>query len=215
MASSGSERAARSRMIALFTVLGGTVWVTHSLVLATRPEGCIAASCSVAAGHRVTEDVAWLLLLSVAFLAVATGVLAGDLSRHARTTARTMWAAAAFLSAGAVALAAGVVINAAIVGDSPLWWLHDSDSLGRFLPVVGSALAGVAVVRARALRAWAGAALIIGSVLTLGFNAQNARVLLTIPLGLAWVATGVEAGRSHTTEAPDGQLAPGRTTATR
>lgn len=86
-------------------------------------------------------------------------------------------------------LALGLVVNASL-HDSPLWWLHDSDTLGRFLPVLGGLLAGMGVLRGRVLPRWAGLALLAGAALSFGFNVQNARVLLVLPLGLAWVGFG-------------------------
>lgn len=90
-------------------------------------------------------------------------------------------------------LAVGIVVNGVLVGDSPLWWLHETDSLGRFLPVLGGLAAGIAVLRRSMLPKWIGAVLIVTALLSLGFNAQNHRVLLTLPFGLAWVAAGYQA----------------------
>ncbi len=106
---------------------------------------------------------------------------------------------------GAAMLAGGVVANAALAGDSPLWWLHDTDTLGRLVPVAGAFVAGLGVVRSRQPARWVGAVLVVGAVVALPFNAQDDRVLLSIPLGLAWVVTGVWwAVRRTRREAPVG-----------
>ena len=179
----------RLRWAGLGALLGGALWAVHALLLARRPEGCVADACHevLAPNARPTEDLAWLYLLAVALLAGAAGLLAGVEHGRGRTPARV---AAALLTAGAAVMAIGLVVNAALVGDSPLWWLHDSDSLGRFLPVAGGLAAGVGALRGGRLPSWAGVTLVATALLSLGFNAQDDRVLLPLPLGLAWAATG-------------------------
>lgn len=177
----------RRSMVAAFFVAGGVLWVVHALSLATRPRGCVAEGCDVGPAARQTEDISWLLLIFVVLVAVATTVLG---RRGSYSGLRWVRAGAGLCIAGVVALAIGIVINVALVGDSPLWWLHDSDSLGQFLPVGGALVAGVGVWRGRLLRPWAGLLLILGALVSLGFNAQNERVLLVVPLGLAWAALG-------------------------
>lgn len=88
------------------------------------------------------------------------------------------------------ALSLGLVINAALPGDSPLWWLHDSDSMGRLLPVLGTVAAGVAAVRGHWLGRWQGVLLIGSALASFGFNAQIDRILFTVPLGAAWTVVG-------------------------
>jgi hypothetical protein len=102
-----------------------------------------------------------------------------------------MRAGTALLWIGAVLLAAGIIVNAALPGDSPLWWLHDSDSLGRLVPVVGALLTGVGGLRTGGPLRWSGSALIIAALVSLPFNAQDDRVLLSVPLGVAWLALGI------------------------
>jgi hypothetical protein len=105
-------------------------------------------------------------------------------------------AGAGLVAAGAVLLTVGIWINAQVT-DSPLWWLHDSNTLGRFLPVLGGLLIGLGLLRERTLPSWAGLALLAGAALSFGFNVQNTRVLLTLPLGLAWVVFGCAAWRAR------------------
>ncbi|MCZ2860808.1 hypothetical protein [Blastococcus sp. VKM Ac-2987] len=82
-------------------------------------------------------------------------------------------------------------MNAALPGDSPLWWLHDTDSLGRLVPVAGALLTGVGGLRAGGSWRWSGSALIVAALVSLPFNAQDDRVLLSVPLGVAWLAWGI------------------------
>lgn len=167
---------------------GGALWTLHAVLIAARPEGCIADACASAGPARPTEDLLRLFLASVALL--TAGVLtAGPRERDQRSPALRV--AAASFAAGTAALVVGLGVNAVLVGDSPLWWLHDSDSLGRFLPAFGSLAAGLAALRGAWLGRWHGWLLIFAALLSFGFNAQTDRVLLTVPLGLAWVVVGL------------------------
>ncbi|MCA1848221.1 MAG: hypothetical protein LC704_04390, partial [Actinobacteria bacterium] len=49
---------------------------------------------------------------------------------------------------------------------------------------------GLAVLQAKVLPRWAAVLLIVGTLAMLGFNDQNARALMAIPNGIAWVAVG-------------------------
>ncbi len=170
-------------------VFGGATWTLHALWLSARPEGCVQTGCWYpGASNRPSEDLAWLLLLSVLALAVAVNRLAGCPPASGRGAMR---AGTALLWIGAVLLAAGIIVNAALPGDSPLWWLHDSDSLGRLVPVVGALLTGVGGLRTGGPLRWSGSALIIAALVSLPFNAQDDRVLLSVPLGVAWLALGI------------------------
>ena len=133
--------------------------------------------------YRPSEDLAWLLLPAVVALAVAAGRLT--------LGARLVGAGAVLLWIGAALLAAGIVVNAVLPGDSPLWWLHDTDTLGRLVPVVGFLLAGVGVVGSRFPAGWAGGAVVVAALVAVPFNAQDERALVSVPLGLAWVALGL------------------------
>ena len=71
---------------------------------------------------------------------------------------------------------------------------------------VGLALVGWAVLRSRLLPTWSGVSLLAGALLLLGANEQTAAVLLAVPFGLAWVATGatlLQRRNSFTSPAPD------------
>jgi hypothetical protein len=168
--------------------LGGTIWVVHVAVLNARPEGCIAAACNAAgATIRPTEDLLWLFLLAVSALAIGM-VYAPSKGRAGRTGRRV---ATGLMFAGAAALTLGLAVNSTITGDSALWWLHDSDSMGRFLPVLGSAIAGVVAWRGQWLERWHGVLLGVTALASLGFNAQTDRILFTLPLGAAWALLGL------------------------
>ena len=128
-----------------------------------------------------------MLLLAVAALAVAVGRLNAERWDRGQ---RLLRASGVLLWAGAGLLAGGMLVNAALPGDSPLWWLHDTDTLGRLVPVAGAFLGGWGIVQSRRPSPWVGALVVVASVVALPFNAQDDRALLSVPLGLAWVVTG-------------------------
>lgn len=167
---------------------GGAAWASHAVLLSLRPAGCIADQCRASGPHRPTEDLLWLFAAAVACIAVGMFVVSDRPGGRGLVFRR---AATILTSAGAAALIIGLVMNAVTRGDSPLWWLHDSDSLGRALPVLGSIAAGVAGLLGRWLRPSLGILLILTSSACLGFNAQTDQILLAVPLGVAWVVTGV------------------------
>lgn len=107
--------------------------------------------------------------------------------RHGPTARQV---ATGLVLAGVAVLSLGLIINAALPGDSPLWWLHDSDSMGRLLPVLGSVVAGFAAWRGQWLGRWQGVLLILCAVASFAFNAQSDRILFTLPLGAAWAVVG-------------------------
>lgn len=196
---------------ALAFTIGGVLWALHALVLNSRPEGCIGTRCTTGAGPaRSTEDLLWLFAISVS--ALATGMLTAATDEGTRgRTARLVGTSLAL--AGVAALSLGLVVNAALAGDSPLWWLHDSDSLGRLLPMLGSLAAGIAAFRGHWLERWHGVLLVLSVTVSLGFNAQTDRILLTVPLGVSWTVIGLHelahnAGDIRDRHFGDSQVAP-------
>jgi len=149
--------------------------------------GCIAAGCAATGSPpRPTEDLLWLFLLSVCALGI--GMVCSPTNGARGRTARQI--AASLVLAGVAVLILGLITNGALPGDSPLWWLHDSDSMGRGLPVLGSVAAGAAALRGQWLGRWQGVLLILSALATFGFNAQTERILFAMPLGAAWAVVG-------------------------
>ena len=56
---------------------------------------------------------------------------------------------------------------------------------------IGIALVGWTLLRSPAVPRWAGVLLIVGAALMALSNEQTSMVLLVIPFGLAWAATGI------------------------
>jgi hypothetical protein len=92
------------------------------------------------------------------------------------------------LHRGALGLA-GVLVQALFFrGDFPYMpFLLVPGLLG---VMVGVLFLGAAILRSGVLPRWVGALLASGASCLLAFNEQTARVLLAIPIGLAWVAMG-------------------------
>lgn len=174
-------------------LLGGTVWLGHTALLALRPVGCVGAACAEGdRTHRGTEDIAWILLAAVLLLA---GSIASHRSRDGGPGRRLQSAALALCGTGGALLVLGLILNARHSTVAPLWWLHDSDALGRLLPVLGTVLFGLSMRRTEAHR-WLAAGLVLAGLVGLAFNAQDERTLLSLPLGVAWIAFGLVVLRS-------------------
>lgn len=80
-------------------------------------------------------------------------------------------------------------------------------ALGVLGLVGGTLLLAVGILRARRTPPWLGVALLVGTVLFVGFgDGSGLRALLALPLGLAWLATGGYLLRFP--EQPSGHLEP-------
>ncbi len=168
-------------------VLGGSLWLVHTILLAVRPLGCVGEACFQGGRHhRDSEDIAWVLLVSVLLLAVS----AGSAPSRDRRVRPFLTASFVLLSLGAALLALGLVVNRGSSDGSPLWWLHDSDTLGRIVPVLGTLTAGIGMLRDGTPR-WLPTLFILAAAASFGVNIQDERVLLGLPAGLAWAALGV------------------------
>jgi hypothetical protein len=176
------------RLAGLTALIGGIVWFAHTVLLATRPVGCVGAACFEGGRtHRDTEDIAWVLLIAVLLLAVSIG---SGLSRGLKPGRRLRFAALVLWGSGAALLVLGLVLNGGRSTGASLWWLHDSDTLGRLLPVLGTLAFGFGMLSAGSHR-WLAVLLIVAAILGFGFNAQDERTLLSLPIGMAWGAFGL------------------------
>jgi hypothetical protein len=200
---------ASSSLSGVSAVLGGSLWTLHTILLAVRPAGCVGQACFEGVGrHRESEDAAWVLLVSVLLLAVSMAAA----PRRAGRRDALLTASLLLLALGAVLLALGLLVNGAFPSGSPLWWLHDSDALGRLVPVLGTLVAGIAMLRSGAPR-WEPSLFIAAAVASLAVNVQDERVLLGLPVGVAWAALGAHvllSTRRSDAPSPGGRAADGR-----
>jgi len=120
--------------------------------------------------------------------AVVAGAITDSFDRRRLLVASQL--VAAMCSLGLALLAVASAIQALFYdGDFPLM-------PGFVLPgvaalVVGLLLVAWTVLRGRVVPAWAGTALLAGAALMVGVNEQTAAILLAVPFGVAWFATGV------------------------
>ncbi len=177
-------------------MLGGALFVVSAVVIASMPQGCIGDEC---ASRPMRETGAAGALLMLALLLVVIG--AAGLVIRARDTGRFGSLGKTGIVLGAVGAALpviGSVIQGILFdGDYPLMPYFVIP--GVLALVVGFVLLGLAVLQAKVLPRWAAVLLIVGTLAMLGFNDQNARALMAIPNGFAWVAVGyvLWSGRSE------------------
>jgi hypothetical protein len=181
----------------LAAMLGGLLWIVAAIITASKPRGCIGpAECDVM-GIRDTSDVTPLLLLALMLSAVG---LAGMVIRAWNTGRldRLGQVSVALCAVGVILLVLGMGLSAI---SEVLWALVP---LGGLALVTGLALVGIGALRMEALPRWAAVLLVIGSLGMLGFNDQNAQVLMAIPFGIGWVAVGYAlwSGRGATLQRP-------------
>jgi hypothetical protein len=175
------------RWSGLAAMLGGVLFVVSAVVIASMPRGCIGDEC---ASRSMRETGAAGALLMLALLLVVIG--AAGLVIRARDAGR-------FGSLGKTGIVLGAVGAALpVIGSLIQGVLFDGDYPlmpyfvipGVLALVVGFVLLGLAVLQAKVLPRWAAVLLLVGTLAMLGFNDQNARALMAIPNGIAWVAVG-------------------------
>lgn len=109
---------------------------------------------------------------------------------------------------GVVTLALAAALQEVLYdGDFP--WMPTFVGPGVIALAAGLALVGWTVLRSRVVPPSVGVSLLIGAVLLVGANEQTAAVLLAVPFGVAWLATGAALmlRRDGTTSVADPHLA--------
>ena len=168
-------------------MLGGALWAAWAILVARKPEGCVGSACDLP-GRSVRGYGDLIPVLATAVLLLAAGVAGvvvraqaagrfGQLGRWGLTVG----------AAGAALLVTGLVVQGLFYeGDFP----HMPAFVvpGVLALAVGFLLFAVAVLRV--MPRWAGALLVVGAVALVGVNDQDARILLAVPFGVAWMAVG-------------------------
>ncbi len=176
------------RLGGLSAMLGGALWIVATLIHASKPRGCIAEECAFRNMREGGALDGILTLLSVVLLAVGAAGLVTLVRRYGRF-GRAGKAGVLIGAAGAALLAIATLAQAIFFsGDFAL--MPYLVVPGLLALVVGFLLLGIAILRAGVLPRWVAALVIVGALFMLGTNEQTARVLLTIPFGVAWVAVG-------------------------
>ncbi len=176
------------RWSGLAAMVGGALWVVGTVIHASKSRGCIAEECAFRPMRESGALVGILTLLSVVLLAAGAAGLV-ILARRSGRFGKLGRAGMVVGAVGAALLVTATLIQAIVFGDDfPL--MPHFVVPGLLSLVVGFVLVGVAVLRAGVLPRWVAALVIVGALFMLGTNEQTARVLLTIPFGVAWVAVG-------------------------
>ncbi len=170
------------------SILGGVLWIAGAVLTASKPRGCIGDECAFRPMREGGPLDATLFLLAVLFLAVGVAGLVIRAQKAGRF-GRLGWIGLVASVVGVAVLIISSLIQAVFFsGDFPL--MPYVVIPGGLALVAGFLLLGLAILRARVLPRWAAVLLIVGAMAMLGFNDQNAQVLLAIPFGVAWVAMG-------------------------
>lgn len=171
-------------------VVGGAAWVTACVLHASQPSGCVGASCTDVPMRESTPATAGLLALAgVLLVASGSGLLV--MIRQRGPLPRTAVVGAALATTGLVVLAGAVSVQALLFPDGDFDLMPFLVGPGVLLLAAGLAAVGWTVLRSGVLPRWAGASLLVGAVLILGSNEQTNAVLLAVPFGIAWIASGL------------------------
>ena len=174
----------------LAIILAGVLWMAFALVLSSRPEGCVGAACDLPGRTYRT----WGPLAPALFIAAALLLIGGMVA-----LAWYAWNRPGFGMLGRVGLLLSVVGGALIASGTAiqaLFFNGDFQLMPFFLIpgwlalIMGFLLLGSALLRARMVPRWAGVLLLLSTLVLLGYNDQDVRVLLAVPLGLSWVVVG-------------------------
>lgn len=169
-------------------MLGGALWIIGAVIHASKPRGCIAEECAFRPMRESGALDGILMLLSLLlFAAGVVGLVV--LARRSGRFGKTGKAGVVIGAAGAALLVIASLIQFIFFGGDFLI-MPTFVIPGLLALVLGLVLLGVAILRSGVLPRWTAALLIIGALAMLASNEQTARVLLTIPLGVAWVAVG-------------------------
>ncbi|TPV52649.1 hypothetical protein FJ661_04990 [Pseudarthrobacter phenanthrenivorans] len=155
--------------------LGGLSLTASGILQSMQPPGCIAAECVGRTYRSAGPLESFLFLAGVLLIAGATLgflVLLPARMRVVRIAAATA--------------AACMFFGVALMGSA----LYFAGVALVLVAVAAYIVMGVGLAVSRTLPAWAGVVLAVSSLLLLGANDQNERILFVVPFGLAWLALG-------------------------
>jgi hypothetical protein len=175
------------RLGGLAAMLGGALFVVSALLIASMPRGCIGDECATRP-IRDTGIAGALLILALLLVVVGAAGLVVRVRRAGRFGRLGKTGVVIAAVGAALPVIGGLVQGVLFDGDYPLMPFFVIP--GVLALVVGFVLLGLAVLQARVLPRWAAVLLVVGSLAMLGFNDQNARALMAIPNGIAWMAVG-------------------------
>ena len=177
-----------ARFAGACAVIGGCAWTAASINHASQPRGCVGDECVAAQMRNATTGTSLLVALAgVMMVASGAGLLL--LIRRRSHLGLTGMLGATACGFGVVVLALATALQVLVYG-SDFRWMPAFVVPGVTALAVGLALIGWTVLRSGVVPSWVGVGLLIGAVLLVGANEQTAAVLLAVPFGMAWLATG-------------------------
>jgi hypothetical protein len=176
------------RWSGLAAMLGGLLWMIGAVIHASKPQGCIAEECAFRPMRESGALDGILMLLSLLLFAAGVAGLV-VLARRSGRFGMVGKTGIVIGAAGAALLVIASLVQAIFFGGDFLLMPYFVIP-GLLALVIGLVLLGVAILRSGVLPRWAAALLIVGALAILGSNEQTSRVLLMLPLGVAWVAVG-------------------------
>ena len=180
-----TQRSAMQRWTAAAAVAGGALWIVFAALVAGKPEGCVGDACLTGA-HRDLGDLN--TLFSLGGLLIVLGFAGAAARVRSASGPSTLWRASVAGVGGGVALILAGVASGAVFDWDSAWYVFVVP--GMAASVIGFALAGVAILRAGVAPRWAGLLLVATSLALFAANDQDARVLMLIPFGVAWILVG-------------------------
>jgi|SRR5262252_56419 len=171
------------------TIFGGLLWIVAAVVSALKPEGCIDFECARPARSMRASGFADALLVLAAVLLIGLGAAAVTNAIRAGRFGTLGRLGVVSSALGLVLISSGLLVQALFFrGDFPYMPMFVIP--GALAVVVGLLLLGIAILGSGVLPRWVGVLLILGTLALLGFNDQNAQVLMAIPFGIAWLGVG-------------------------
>ncbi len=163
-------------LIGVAAMLGSVIWFWTVIVTALRPVG-------VPGAHRSTLDLHPTILVSFVLMGAAAIAMAAW-----KLKSKLAWAAVIVIWLGVLIFSVNVAFVIVTGDDAPVWPTH---YLGIFVVALGSSILGTTLVRTRTMSV-AVSLIFIAAVLVLPLSQmQDRRVLLWLPLGVAWLVVGL------------------------
>jgi hypothetical protein len=180
-----ARRSTAQRWSAVAAAAGGALWVAFAILAVGQPQGCVGDEC-LSRSHRDLGELDALFAVGALLILLGLAGLAARVrAAHSRSLIRRASLAAV---GGSLALILAGVVTGAV-------WEWEGSWMALVVPgmvawVVGFALTGLTILRAEVAPRWVGALLVAGSLALFAANDQDARVLMVIPFGVAWIAVG-------------------------
>lgn len=169
----GDTKKTPDRVTAVCAILGGSLLTTLALIMVTLPEG-------LPDGPYRDAGILYGVLFLPGMICI-TGAALGLYFLHPTGGSAVKVVRIAALVAGTSFFFGTTVLIGA-------WY---AGAILIYVSIFAFVVTGIAILEARTLPTWAGGLLAIGSLLLLGFNTEDSRVLFLVPFGVSWAILGV------------------------